>query len=69
MREKAVEDANGECLNKHAYAAYKKWCEARDEKPITNKTFTARMRERDGIDERKTMHGIAWTGIAPMTEA
>ena len=63
VRARIGKDADGEVLNKDAYAAYKKWCEAEDTKAITIKTFAARMRQRDGIDERRTKHGLTWVGI------
>lgn len=63
IAERCVLDATVTALSGDLYRAYVNWCEENRERPLTQRTFGARLSER-GLDSRKTTGGKrGWAGI------
>jgi putative DNA primase/helicase len=44
------------------YAAYTEWCDETGERPVNQREFCSRLKER-GLVHRRTKHGYVWDGI------
>ena len=62
ITERCVEKPAAEVSNKDLYEAYKNWAENTNNKPLSMRSFVARLEDRN-LDSYKSAHGKVWLGL------
>lgn len=63
INEKCDVYANATCTTAELYLAYTHWCSGQNQKPISKREFSMKLRGRPGVSKRDTEYSRGWAGI------